>query len=97
MAFDMEDPVDVTEPVPVDPTERVVLVQPLRELVFEDEPTVETQFTFMDDVPIKQYTFIYHFNDGERSGGGMEHRDSAAIHVGIRQGVRSVETQEAES
>ena len=45
----MEDLLDVTEPVPVDPTERVVLVQPLRELVFEEEPTVETHFTFMDD------------------------------------------------
>ena len=24
-------------------------MQPLRELVFEEEPTVETHFTFMDD------------------------------------------------
>jgi hypothetical protein len=46
----MEDLLDPTEPVAVDPTEPVlVLVQPLRELFFEDEPTVEERFPFMDD------------------------------------------------
>ncbi|MDB4967489.1 MAG: hypothetical protein JWN44_3178 [Myxococcales bacterium] len=47
----MEDLIDATEPVAVDPTEPVlVLVQPLHEvLLFEDEPTVEEQFPFLDD------------------------------------------------
>lgn len=36
----------------------------------------------MGDIPFKDYTFIYHFTD-HPSGGGMEHRNSTAISIGI--------------
>ena len=42
------------------------------------EPLVETSFQLMQDVPLKRYVFIYHFT-GVKRGGGMEHRNSAAI------------------
>src|SRR5205823_272538 len=60
------------------------------ELVTMVEQIVRTETSLMNDIPFKQYTFIYHFNDVDRGGGGMEHHDSTAIHAGMRSGVRSV-------
>ncbi len=53
---------------------------------------VRTETGFMNDIPVGKYTFLFHFNDGDRgSSGGMEHRDSTAIHTVFR-GGRSVRT-----
>lgn len=41
---------------------------------------VACETTLMRDVPFNEYLFIYHF--GEGGGGGMEHANSTAIHVG---------------
>jgi predicted metalloprotease with PDZ domain len=54
------------------------------------EQIVRTQMAFMGDVPFKRYSFIYHFVSDDRNGGGMEHRDSTAIHVKLRSGTRLV-------
>jgi len=60
------------------------------ELTTMVEQIVRTEVHLMNDMPMKHYTFIYHFNDNDRGGGGMEHRDSTAIHFTVRPGVRSV-------
>jgi predicted metalloprotease with PDZ domain len=54
------------------------------------EQIVRSEIRLMGDLPLKQYNFIYHFNDIDRGGGGMEHHDSTAIHMAMRPGVRSV-------
>jgi predicted metalloprotease with PDZ domain len=54
------------------------------------EQIVRTEINLMGDIPMKQYTFIYHFNDLDQGGGGMEHRDSTAIHFATRTSMRSV-------
>ena len=43
-----------------------------------------TETTLMRDVPFSRYTFILHF-PREDGGGGMEHRNGAAITVGVPQ------------
>ena len=55
------------------------------------EQIVRTETGFMQDIPMKHYNFIFHFSDSNRDGnGGMEHRDSAAIHIRMSSGTRSV-------
>jgi predicted metalloprotease with PDZ domain len=60
------------------------------DLVTTVEQIVRTEINLMGDTPMKRYTFIYHFNDADRGGGGMEHHDSTAIHLAMRPGVRSL-------
>lgn len=52
---------------------------------------VETEFDLMRDVPLKHYTFIYHFSSG-LVGGGMEHAFSTAIHVNAGEVSRRLES-----
>jgi predicted metalloprotease with PDZ domain len=51
-----------------------------QELLTMLERIVLAEFNLMQDVPLKHYTFIYHFA-GNASGGGMEHAYSTAIQV----------------
>ena len=60
------------------------------ELVSVLERIVAGHADLMRDVPFDQYYFLYHFTT-ERSGGGMEHRDSTAIHRTFSPGERSVQ------
>lgn len=59
------------------------------ELVSVLEQIVKAEVELMDDLPFKHYYFLYHFMR-ERAGGGMEHRDSTAIHQTFRPDERSV-------
>jgi len=60
------------------------------ELLTKVEQIVRTTVEFMGDIPFKHYYFIYHFNS-DRDGGGMEHRDSTAIHTSLNsRSIRSV-------
>jgi predicted metalloprotease with PDZ domain len=60
------------------------------ELVSMVEQIVRAEVALFGEIPFRQYTFIYHFDDLDRGGGGMEHADSTAIHVATRHGVKSV-------
>jgi predicted metalloprotease with PDZ domain len=60
------------------------------ELVTMVEQIVRTEVAFMNGAPFDQYHFIYHFTSDDRGAGGMEHRDSTAIHINMRSGSRSV-------
>ncbi len=59
------------------------------ELVSVLERVVQGHVDLMQDVPFEEYYFLYHFTR-ERSGGGMEHRDSTAINRTFREGDSSV-------
>lgn len=59
------------------------------ELVAMLEKIVRAQAQLMGEIPFKHYYFLYHFTS-ERSGGGMEHRDSTAIHRTFQPGESSV-------
>jgi len=62
------------------------------ELVTMVEQIVRTEVGFFgDDIPFERFQFIYHFVNDDRGGGGMEHRDSTAIHSSVRgRSVRAV-------
>ena len=60
------------------------------ELVSVLERMVAGHVDLMGDVPFDHYYFLYHFTR-ERSGGGMEHRDSTAIHRTFAPDERSVQ------
>jgi predicted metalloprotease with PDZ domain len=59
-----------------------------------------TETALMRDVPFSRYTFIFHFPDSAPGGGGMEHRNGAAITVRAREvrehweGLESVSAHE---
>ncbi len=59
------------------------------ELVSVLRRVVQGHVDLMQDVPFEQYYFLYHFTR-ERSGGGMEHRDSTAINRTFGAGDTSV-------
>jgi len=44
-----------------------------------------TETALMRDVPFSRYTFIFHFPEDAPGGGGMEHRNGAAITVRARE------------
>jgi predicted metalloprotease with PDZ domain len=46
------------------------------------EKITATETALMNDLPFGRYTFIFHFTDRGRGGGGMEHADGTAITVG---------------
>ncbi len=60
------------------------------ELVTMVEHIARTEVAFFGEIPFPRYTFIYHFDDTDRGGGGMEHSDSTAIHEATVKGMRSV-------
>ena len=53
------------------------------------ETIVNGHVNLMGDVPFDYYYFLYHFTEGN-SGGGMEHRDSTAIHKKFIPGKTSI-------
>jgi predicted metalloprotease with PDZ domain len=54
--------------------------------------TVAYQVGLMREVPFEEFLFIYHFGHG--GGGGMEHRNSTAIHLAPRGAAAAVTAHE---